>query len=148
LSLAYRSARRFAKEYNLPFPVDEDSLDDALKAEGLSITEAPVTLPMREFRQGKVIGIRIDQPSRWRLWLKAHALGHYLMHRGDQDKFADGVVVDKQEHQADLFAGYLLIGSCWTGESMGDIASNRGVPHECVERWLEMARSANESPYY
>ncbi len=139
MTIAESLAVGFAHKHCLRHPITESALDEALAAEGFQVIETPADLPVREFRRGKVIGIRADQPSSWRVWLKAHALGHCLLHRGDQDQFSNQVLLRKQEREADLFAGWLLIGDLWC-ESVWELAEERGVPVECVERWLEMAR--------
>lgn len=38
----------------------------------------------------------------------AHALGHHFLHQGNYAHI-DGIVQDKQEHQADVFAAVLLV---------------------------------------
>lgn len=62
------------------------------------------------------------------------------MHRGDQVHDDDGVKVQRQERQAELFPGWLLIGGAWTEA----VAEERGLPVECVERWLAEVRSSSE----
>jgi hypothetical protein len=135
LTIANTRAATFARKHNLPWPVTEAALDAALEAEGLTVVDAPETLPVREFRRGKVIGIRVDQDRRWRFWLKAHALGHYLLHRGDQDEYSDQVILSKQERQADEFAACLLLDGA-LGYDARAVAARVGVPVECVARWL------------
>lgn len=139
MTLAESAAIRFARKHTLRHPITEEALDAALIAEELRVIDVPTGLPLEEFRKGKTIGIRADQPASWRLWLKAHALGHYLLHRGDQFNDCDEVRLARQEREADLFAGWLLIGDVWC-ESVWELAEERGIPVECVQRWLEMAR--------
>lgn len=108
------------------------------------LIEVGADFPVPEFREGRAIGIRAGQSESWRKWYKAHALGHCLLHRGDQFKDPDGVVTAKQERQADLFAGWLLLAHAWQGETPDEIAEKCGVPQECAQKWAEEVRSTGE----
>ena len=139
MSVAHDAALSFARSHQLPCPITESALDAALGSLGISVIRAPSDLPVREFRRGHIIGIRADQCPPWRLWLKAHALGHFLLHRGDQQCYRDRVIVSKQEQQAEAFAGWLLLGQSWATMAPMELAEYCGLPQERVERWTKIA---------
>ncbi len=145
LNPAHEAAEQFARKHSLCRPVVETVLDRALAAENIEVVDAPADLPVPEVRRGNVIGIRLGESHSWRKWLKAHALGHYLLHRGDQFENCDKLVLARQERQADLFAGWLLIGSARTSQPAWELAEQYGVPTECVEGWLEATRTTREA---
>lgn len=149
MSVAHHAAHRIRRVFRLPCPVHEDTLDHVLWKLGLQTVPIPRHFPVREFRRGRFIGVRVDQPQVWRLWLKAHALGHVLLHRGDQLGDLDPWVVAKQEQVADRFAGWLLIGPVFqrychyddTQLTVWDLADDAGVPAWMAWQWLRMVQS-------
>jgi len=75
----------------------------------------------------------------WELWLKAHLLGHRLLHVGNQLEMPPPWV-DWQERQAEVFAGYLIFGEpadLYDGAivTVRGVAMAAHVPMECVRRW-------------
>lgn len=68
-------------------------------------------------------------------WLVIHALGHYLLHRGDQFRMPD-LLIDKQEHQAELFAGWLFLADTWQRMPAWELAEYHCLPQERIERWF------------
>ncbi len=86
-----------------------------------------------------VVAARETRP--WWRWLVAHALGHSVMHAGNQVWLAgrSPLLVGRQEWQADCFAGWLLFGDGWPRVPVWELAEFGGVPAECVARWLDVA---------
>lgn len=70
-----------------------------------------------------------------RRWTLAHELGHHVLHAGNRFYF-NSSARDKQERQADLFAGWLLLGDSWEGEEPWDIAEEAQLPEDRIRRWL------------
>lgn len=105
--LARRKALELTMRFKLPPLVTESELDAVFRRMRIRVATAPIELEVREFRRGRIVGIRCDQTPEWCFWLKAHALGHIMMHRGEQAYMAQ-MAVDKQEGQAEEFAGWLL----------------------------------------
>jgi hypothetical protein len=139
-----RAAQQIRRYYGLRAIVSETALDGVLKNEGLKVIKLPAEFPIPEFLRGHTIGIRSDQSTSWRKWLKAHALGHYLLHRGNQLTSADDVIIAKQERQADLFAGWLLLAHAWQGETPDEIAEKCGVPVERAQWWAQEVNTTGE----
>jgi hypothetical protein len=136
VSVPRQHALQFAVRYRLRSPVSEPALDRALVRRRIDVIETPADFIFPEFRCGRVIAIRADVPAPWRLWLKAHALGHYLMHRGDQILDAHLIDVPKQERQAEEFAGWLLLGGTWRLMPPWELAEYHDLPEECIRKWL------------
>lgn len=107
MSVASQSAIRVLRRYGLRAPLCESDLDTLIARLGCRLVDAPASLAVPEFCWGHFIGVRRGERAYRRTWLKAHALGHYLLHAGDQAALSE-VVVAQQEHQAEVFAGSLL----------------------------------------
>lgn len=70
------------KRYGLlDFPVDAE---DIARREGLTITNWPLLPPVEEVKVGHSVGLSEGLSTEWRRWDIAHALGHHLLHRGNQ----------------------------------------------------------------
>jgi len=63
------------------YPID---IEDIAKREGLKITDWPLLPPVEEVKVGRRIGLREGLSSELRRWDIAHALGHHLLHYGNQ----------------------------------------------------------------
>ncbi len=96
------------KKYRpLHFPVDAE---DIARKEGLTITTWPLLPPVEEIKVGRNIGLTEGLSSEWRRWDIAHALGHHLLHRGNQLVFRSGSDRSKRMKQTNL----RLISLCLT----------------------------------
>jgi len=58
--------------------------EDVAKNEGLKVINWPLLSPIEEVKSGKWVGIREGLLSEQRRWDIAHAIGHHLMHHGNQ----------------------------------------------------------------
>ena len=89
-------------------PVDMEKL---VKAEGCELIEWQFLSPVKEVKHGRWIGIAEGLELNERRYLAAHALGHHLLHCGNQLWFRDWqeTSVLKQEREADEFAAHLLV---------------------------------------
>lgn len=129
---------------------DDAELDALLAAEGLDVEEGwPFTGRVREAYSAGVLGIRAGLPSGWVRWLKAHGLGHHLLHHGNH-LYATGTLHrwERQEVEAELFAGTLLLADEPAPLfDLGRLAELGRVPPECVRSWqvayLALARDGN-----
>ncbi len=75
-------ATELHKRYGrLDYPVDAE---DMATREGLTVIVWPFLPPVEEVKVGHSIGIREGLSSEWRRWDITHALGHHLMHHGNQ----------------------------------------------------------------
>jgi len=63
------------------YPID---IEAVVVREGLRVITWPLLPPVEEVKVGSSIGIREGLSSEWRRWDIAHAIGHHLMHRGNQ----------------------------------------------------------------
>lgn len=126
-------ARRFLATYGLRPPVTEEQIDRVFRARRVCVLSFPRWWPIREFRHGQIIGVRSDLGGADRFQAKLHALGHIEMHCGDQF-IVDGVVVGRQERQANEFAAYLLAGEAALVAL--DVGYRIGASAEQVVSWL------------
>lgn len=108
--LAVEKARELQRKYPDLFhpPVDIEALAEA---EGLEWFHWPFLSPVREVKRGKYIGIASGIDDDERRSLIAHALGHHLMHSGNQLSFyhKQQGVFHKDEREADACAAHILI---------------------------------------
>ncbi len=65
----------------LDYPIDAE---DIANREGLTVITWPFLLPVEEVKVGRSIGIKDGLSTEWRRWDIAHALGHHLLHHGNQ----------------------------------------------------------------
>jgi hypothetical protein len=137
MGIAFDTAQQVSSDFQLTYPATEDQLDIILETKHIRLLHFSPHLPIREFRRGKIIGIRSDQSLPWRKWLKAHALGHYLMHAGDQLQL-DGWRFRRQERQAEQFAGSLLLSDTWDKMLPWELAEYHVLPQERIERWISL----------
>jgi Zn-dependent peptidase ImmA (M78 family) len=80
--IARKKAVELHKRYgSFEYPID---IEDVAKKEGLKVIDWPLLSPVNEVKRGNWIGIREGLSSEWRRWDIAHALGHHLMHHGNQ----------------------------------------------------------------
>ena len=80
--IARKKAAELHKRYRLlEYPID---IEDVARKEGLKVINWPLLSPVEEIKRGKWIGIREGLSSEQRRWNIAHALGHHLMHHGNQ----------------------------------------------------------------
>jgi len=80
--IARKKAAELHKRYgSFEYPID---IEDVAKEEGLKVINWPLLSPVEEIKRGKWIGIMEGLSSEWRRWDIAHALGHHLMHHGNQ----------------------------------------------------------------
>jgi len=119
----------------LSFPLDVEAM---VTAEGCTCLDWPFLEPIREVKHGKWIGIAdwLDEPERRRHL--AHALGHHLMHRGNQLSFRTWQKINrwKQEREAEEFAAHLLVPEeeleKARGMGLSGLAERFGVPQDLV----------------
>ncbi len=145
---AVEKARDLLRRYpELSFPVN---MEDVLGKEGCEVVEWSFASPVREVKRGRWVGMAhgLDQPEA--RYLMAHALGHHLLHCGNQLWFREWQQAStrRQEREADEFAAHILIpegdlarvGTLDTWE----IAERFGVPEELARRRvIEFATNAD-----
>lgn len=98
----------YERNHHISIPVDMDKLTTE---EGCILVEWPFLNPVKEVKQGRWIGIAQGLSSRDRRHLIAHALGHHLMHCGNQLSFHGQQQVNRsrQEREAEAYAAHLLM---------------------------------------
>lgn len=123
--------RRLLRQYGLrvcPFPMD--SLHEVILGDRLYLSAALACCERR--------------------WVKAHALGHRLLHSGNQFwlecQSRDAWHGSHQERQAETFAGYLLLGDlAWVARrgclERWQIAEEAGVPEYRLAEWIGLVLS-------
>ncbi len=80
--IGIKKAAELDKRYGpFNYPIDAE---DIAKREGLTVTTWPLLPPVEEVKVGRSIGVRDGLSSEWRRWDIAHALGHHLLHHGNQ----------------------------------------------------------------
>jgi len=134
--------------YDVDGIASEADLDVMLRHLGVAVlTSSDIPPPLRDLYAGGRVALRRGQGREWEKWIKAHVIGHRLLHTGNQ---LDAPLswVRYQERQADEFAGWLIWGDL--RESLDDppypittrlVASEARVPEGCVERWWQIVGS-------
>lgn len=92
----------------LSFPLDMEWL---ASVEGCECITWPFIEPVKEVKQGRWIGIALELDITERRFLIAHALGHHLMHCGNQLTFCSWQKssLRQQENNADCCAAHILM---------------------------------------
>lgn len=76
----------------------------------------------------------------------AHALGHHFLHQGNYAHI-DGIVQDKQEYQADVFASVLLVPPAIFQQAkpstVSELAHAYNIPIILAERRIEIFKVQN-----
>ncbi|MBC8477837.1 MAG: ImmA/IrrE family metallo-endopeptidase [Dehalococcoidia bacterium] len=126
-----------------PSPIDIELL---AADQGCNIIEWPFLGPVKEVKQGKWIGLAPRLAPEERRYLIAHALGHDLLHCGNQLSFRgwQDLSYRKQEREADEFAARVLIPDDESLKvihlSLWEIAEHFGVPEDlAIRRFTEFA---------
>ena len=108
-------------------------LDEALDRAGLMVFVRELAGRLREFYTGDsiVLSNQLSRPERREL--VAHALGHHLLHAGNQwhQQGRTYSRANYQERQADVFAAFFLISE---SELASALASTE-APHELAEEF-------------
>ncbi|MDD4859746.1 MAG: ImmA/IrrE family metallo-endopeptidase [Dehalococcoidales bacterium] len=119
----------------LNFPLDIERL---VTEAGCELIEWPFLSPVKEVKQGRWIAVAAGLDHKEQRYLAAHALGHHLLHCGNQLWFRDWqeTSVARQEREADEFAAHVLMPEIEL-EKLDDlktweIAEYFGVPEELV----------------
>jgi hypothetical protein len=136
---------------DLKYPVNMDVI---VAAEGCELIEWPFLSPVKEVKAGRWIGIAKGISSEERRYLIAHALGHELLHRGNQLSFHGWrkTNVAQQEREADEFAAHVLIPASQLEKcedlQTWEIAERYGVPEELVRlRISDFATEKERGPW-
>ncbi len=80
--IARKKAAELHRQYGqFKYPIDAE---DIAEKEGLRVITWPFLSPVEEVKVGHSIGIKEGLTSEWRRWDIAHALGHHLLHHGNQ----------------------------------------------------------------
>lgn len=131
----------------MSIPVDMEKIAET---EGCKLVEWRFLSPVKEVKHGRWIGIAKGLDENERRYLVAHALGHHLLHCGNQLWFRDWqeTSVVKQEKEADEFAAHLLIPENEL-EKLGkpaawEIAEYFGVPEEIAASRLRQFATERE----
>jgi len=143
---AVERAMKLHRQYpGLVFPLDMDQL---ACLEGCEIVDWPLLFPVKEVKRGCWIGIAMGAGHSERRFLIAHALGHHLLHSGNQLSFygPQKASLWKQEKEADEFAAHLLMPTAML-EEIGnlpawELAERFGMPEEIVR--LRMGEFATQ----
>ena len=151
--MARRQAAYIRTVHQLPDALTERELYQVLSDCGVEIGRLPRQYPP-ELVIGHRLYLRCDLLSVERLWWGTHGLHHVIFHMGNQFRFSLSTVW-QQEHQADLFAGWLLIGPTYerycqyedTQLTVWDMAEEASVPPQMAWRWLQMIQHDQQRGY-
>ena len=146
--LAAMKAKELHERYHdMTIPVDTDKL---AAAEGCILVEWSFLGPVKEVKQGRWIGIARGLDLRERRHLIAHALGHHLMHCGNQLSFhgQQQVQRSRQEREAEEFAAHVLMPEKEL-ETMGqptawEVAEHFDVPEQMAALRLDQFATEEE----
>jgi len=132
--IAVDKARQLHRRYpGISFPVDMETL--AL-AEGCEVIDWPFLKPVKEVKQGRFIGLAEHLDEKERRYLIAHAMGHHLLHVGNQLSFWQKTTLHKTEREAEECAAHILMPEEELARvsdlPFWEIAEHFGVPEELV----------------
>ncbi|MFH1031468.1 MAG: ImmA/IrrE family metallo-endopeptidase [Chloroflexota bacterium] len=102
-------AKELLRRYpQFSFPLD---IEELVTEVGCELIEWKFLSPVKEVKHGRWIGIAEGLERNEQRYLAAHALGHHLLHCGNQLWFRDWqeTSVVKQEREADEFAAHILM---------------------------------------
>ena len=130
---AQRKAAELRRRLGLCGRVDAEAVASIL---GLEVVAWPMRV-QEEMQMGRYIGVAERLDARWRRWVTAHAIGHRLLHSGNQLWIRDHTSLNGLfEREAEEFARALLID---VDEAMEEglseaweVAEHFGVPEEMV----------------
>lgn len=142
-----KAAELHGRHAGLSFPIGTERV---ARLEGCSCVTWPFLEPVREVKRGNWIGVAdwLDEPERRRCI--AHALGHHLLHSGNQLHFQGWrkTTRRKQEREAEEFAAHFLVpGSVlagMTGWEFREIVVHFGVPDDLLRQRLTVFATAAE----
>lgn len=94
-----------------------------------------------EYRLDRLIIVNAEMPATYQLWYSAHALGHAILHRGDQKWIRDNCygLVGKQEEAAERFAAFFLIPDLASGTDDLEIPADKLAYRVALERVCGLA---------
>lgn len=156
MTRARQAAMELRRRHGIDGLMDEELLDRVAGAERLEIEEGwPLRGRVREVYCAGMLAIRGGLEAGWVFWLKAHGLGHHLLHRGNHLYVRDGLHLwQRHEMEAELFAGTLLLGAARPLTDLAMLSATAGVPRECVLSWQtacllvdEEARRLAQAPH-
>lgn len=133
---AFDTARKVRTSFALGETVSDDDLDRVLDGLGLEWRERDLPGRLTEMVTDGLIVVQKGLSHRERRWALAHATGHHLGHDGDQTSL-DLSWRWRQERQADIFAGFLLLSPNLMGRlrSVHELADRADVPLDQALRW-------------
>ena len=131
MNRARLKAEQLRRKLGLRGRVDAEEVANLL---GLEVVPWPLEV-QEEMLLGRVIGVAQRLDPRWRRWVIAHAIGHKLLHPGNQLWIRDHTSLGgRYEREAEDFARTLLVDE---GEAMEEglrelweVAEHFGVPEE------------------
>ena len=133
MTKAKRDGRSLRSEWAVEGPADVEKI-----AEGLGLRIDTWDLPdAYEVKIGDSIAVASRLGVRWRRWTIAHAIGHHILHPGNQLYLrAHTMLGFKNEREAEDFAYGLLVDP-WEANEQGsitpwDLADFFGVPEELL----------------
>ena len=140
MTKATRRGRELREELGLSGQVDGEEVAEML---GLEVVELCLT-SLEEFIGEGYVVIASDLPPDMARWTTAHAIGHYMMHPGNQYWLKQRTKLeDPYERQAEDFAWGLLVDPAEAQRSIGydvlelngwDLAEYFGVPEDLVKK--------------
>ena len=136
-----------ARHPDLSFPLDMEWLAGV---EGCECILWPFIEPVKEVKQGRWIGIAQGLGLQERRYLIAHALGHHLMHCGNQLTFRSWqkTTLRQQENNADCCAAHILMPEeeLIKVESLStwEIIEYFGVPEELCQKRMNTFATTTE----
>lgn len=152
MNSSQQSAREIRRRYHLTRPRD---IDRVLKAENIQVVQFPLKGRVKEVIVLNFIGLplSLERHSCEEHELLAHALGHYLLHAGNQPFFhlaKERVVAWQMEHQAWDFAFELFIPQTTLARLLrkswnaADLREHFEVSADFLKRRLQAFREEND----
>ena len=133
---AQRKALELRRKLGLHGRVDAEAVANIL---GLDVVPWPMQV-QEEIQMGRYIGVAERLDARWRRWVIAHGIGHWLLHPGNHLWIRDHTSLGSlYEREAEDFARALLMDVDEAKEQglreLWEVAEYFGVPEEMA--WLQ-----------
>lgn len=149
VNVAVRHAMGVRARYGLRGSPSDEDLEAICAGVGLRVEcECPELVGrVQELVFGNNLCLAQGLTRRERRWLMAHGLGHWLMHEPGAHFFVRDrtIVQDRQEWQAELFAGWLMLAESpipplgrIQREGVAGLAEWAEVPYRSVHVWVGM----------
>lgn len=142
MSIAKEAALDLREFFVIRGTLSDERLDGVLVDFGIELVLVDNSYRFREVLNGSLLILNRHTTRPWRRWLKGHALGHFLLHRGNQLEYQNTWLIAKQENQAEEFCGWFFLADCWRAMPVWELAEYATLPEPRIRMWLQRFTSS------